>query len=490
MDIQEKVFSYMREHHMLQPGDKVVAGISGGADSVCLLFVLLEWAKRHPLELSVVHVNHGIRREAAEDAGYVEKLCREQGIPFFLVEEDVHAYAERERCSEEEAGRRVRYDAFYRVAQERGAGKIAVAHNLNDRSETMLFHLFRGSGLKGLGSILPVRGEIIRPLLGLERSEIETYLRERGICWQEDATNAQDVYTRNRIRHHIMPYVEKEIVSGAARHMAQTAEHLAETEDYLTGQTKAALQECVEEQFQREQGKAKRYQIDIDKFKGLHRVLQKRMLLMLVQSLTPSQKDISAVHIQKLLTLFIREGNRSICLPFGIEGRRSYEWVYLERGSVKEDQTQEQWEISLPAVGEHLEWKVKGENSFVFHTFFYEKGQEVPRNEYTKWFDCDKIEKSLMLRTRKSGDYLTIADGQGEYRHKPLKDYMIDRKIPIEQRAQILLLADGQHVLWLPEYRISEYYKISENTKRILQVQLIRRGCGSSETEDKDGRTC
>lgn len=492
MDVQEKVFSYIREHHMLQPGDSVVAGISGGADSVCLLFVLLEWAKQSPMKLSVVHVNHGIRREAPEDAEYVERLCREQDLPFFLVEEDVPGYALRERCSEEEAGRRIRYDAFYRAAQEQGAQKIAVAHNLNDRSETMLFHLFRGSGIKGLGSILPVRGAIIRPLLGLERREIEDYLLERAVSWQEDATNARDTYTRNRIRHHIMPYVEREIVSGAARHMAQTAELLAETEEYLDGQTREALRECAEEIYGEagsEESVPGGYRIAVGTFCRYHRVMQKRMLFTLVQSLTVSRKDISAIHIQQLQTLFTLDGNRRICLPFGIAGRRSYEWVYLEARPPQEPQEKKEWEIQVPPVGQCMEWEDEEGFTLAFETFFYELGQEVPRNEYTKWFDCDKIKKPLMLRTRRSGDYLTIADGTGGYRHKPLKDYMIDRKIPREHREKLFFLAEGQHVLWLPRYRISEYYKISGNTKRILQVQLIRRDCGSSETEEKNGRT-
>ena len=174
---------------MLQPGDRVVAGVSGGADSVCLLFLLLEWRREFPLDIAVVHVNHGIRPEAGEDARYVEKLCGEHRIPFFLTEADV-----RQRSILEKA------------AEEWGATKIAVAHNSNDRSETQLFHLFRGSGIRGLASILPVRGRIIRPILCLERWEIEDFLTQQGIFYCKDATNDEDDYTRNRIRHHILPY--------------------------------------------------------------------------------------------------------------------------------------------------------------------------------------------------------------------------------------------------------------------------------------------
>ena len=232
---------------MLEPGDRVVAGISGGADSVCLLFVLLEWAKKVPMELIVVHVNHGIRAEAASDARYVQELCERYRLPFVLVEEDIKKKALEEKCSEEEAGRRVRYHAFREAAIQYKANKIAVAHNSNDRSETMLFHLFRGSGIKGLGSILPVRDNIIRPILGLERHEIENYLQAAGVRYCQDATNATDDYTRNRIRHHILPYAEENIVQGCVSHMSQTAEMLAETEEYLEQQTCMALDGCVQD---------------------------------------------------------------------------------------------------------------------------------------------------------------------------------------------------------------------------------------------------
>lgn len=146
-----------------------------------------------------------------------------------------------EKISEEEAGRRTRYEAFEKAAKEWGATKIAVAHNSNDRSETQLFHLFRGSGIRGLASILPVRDRIIRPLLCLERWEIEKFLQQRGIVYCKDATNEEDDYTRNRIRHHILPYAEQNIVKGCVAHMNQTAELLAETEDYLELQTKKQL---------------------------------------------------------------------------------------------------------------------------------------------------------------------------------------------------------------------------------------------------------
>ncbi|MBQ2802351.1 MAG: tRNA lysidine(34) synthetase TilS [Lachnospiraceae bacterium] len=462
---------------MLKAKDRLIAGISGGADSVCLLFVLLEWAKRVPLELAVVHVNHGIRKEAAQDALYVEQLCKQHGIRYYLTEADVAQRAVLEKCSEEEAGRHTRYEAFEKAARDFGASKIAVAHNCNDRSETMLFHLFRGSGIKGLGSIQPVRGQIIRPILCLKRQEIEAYLQALGVSYCTDATNATDDYTRNRIRHHIIPYAEREIVQDCVSHMAQTAEQLSEIEDFLSKQTLEALKGCVEPI---EGGNS----IIVSQFLQNHIVIQKRILHKLLIELSPRQRDISNVHIHDLLGLFTKEGNRMVCLPFEIRGRREYGRVVIERKVVIQEKPaaitinlpgdtdmNSEYKAAFPLRvalwnGMELVFQLLGNEEFF---------PEVPQNRYTKWFDYDKIKecKFLMVRTRQVGDYLTIKGSGDAIKHKSLKDFMINQKIPHTEREQIPVLADGLQVIWLAGYRISENYKINENTKRILQVQLI-----------------
>ncbi len=475
---EDKIFSYIQEYHMLGPNDRVVTGISGGADSVCLLFVLLKWRERYGLEPAVVHVNHGIRAEAGADACFVEELCRRQGVPFYLREADVGRLSEEWKCSAEEAGRIVRYQAFLDVANEFGARRIAVAHNLNDRGETMLFHLFRGTGLRGLIGIPPVRDRIIRPLLCVERHEIEHYLEEIGQDYCRDATNEEDLYTRNRIRHHILPCAEQE-VAGCLQHMGRTAELVAETEEYLGLRTEEALAACTES------GGEASYIIHCEAFADFHPALQKRMLYELTKKLAPGARDISRIHVEALTDLCLREGSRTVCLPFGIKGRREYGRVFLSREEREENLScKDAIDDSPEAV--RMEFQVLSakdlprnhENSVIF-----------PENEYTKWFDYDKIKQSPVLRTRAEGDYLTIRDGEGALRHKKLKDYMVTEKVPRNLRERILLLAEDSHVLWLVGYRISEYYKVSENTKRVLQVQLWK-DCGSSSTEEKNGRTC
>ena len=486
---------------MLPPGGRVVAGISGGADSVCLLFMLLKWREHYGLEFAVVHVNHKIRSEAEDDARFVENLCGRYQIPFYLREADIPRLAVERKCSEEEMGRICRYQSFDEVAEIFRADKIAVAHNLNDCCETMLFHLFRGSGLRGLTGIPPVRDNIIRPLLCVERWEIEEYLTAVGQTFCRDVTNDADDYARNRVRHHILSYAEEEIAPGCVQRMGRTAELLAETEDYLGQQTRAAIEQCVlaehlpNELSTGDETRNTRYVLDRTAFLELHPAIQKRMLYELTKKLSPEARDISRTHVEDLRSLFSKEGNPQICLPFGIRGRREYEKVILERLSQNGDADEPfLWLPSGEPGKEMIFLRISSDYSLDMKVLSPEdlpRNKEnsliFPQNQYTKWFDYDKMKKSPELRTRAGGDYLMIRDAEGELHHKGLKDYMVTEKIPAAFREKIPVLAEDSHVLWLVGYRISEYYKVSENTKRVLQVQLIT-DC-SSNTEEKSGRT-
>ena len=539
---EEKVFSYMEKHSMTSPGHRIVVGVSGGADSVCLLFVLLEYAKRVPLKLAAVHINHGIRQDAGEDAAFVEMLCRQEGVPFFLREVDVNAFADSEKCSAEEAGRILRYRAFQEIAAALPADRIAVAHNGNDLAETTLFHLFRGSGLKGLCGIPPVREEIIRPLLCLQRDEIEGYLKERGIIFRTDSTNLEDDYTRNRIRHYVLPFAQERVSAGAVAHICHTTELLSEVEEYLEQQTEEAMSRCVEIQRidmtslegdvgngaendagndvrdgagnnagdsaendarnnvgedagnnaeGRESGSF-RFLIDVELFGKLHGAIQKRLLLRLIKMLSPGHRDIAAVHVEEVLTLFEKEGNPALNLPFDIIAERSYGQVLLwKRAKAAGDGlTDMEIRVELPQgeTKQPVFYEMGDFGQAEISVFFLKKGKKIPQNQCTKWFDCDKIMESPILRFRRTGDFFCIADGHGGMVRKILKDYMITEKIPRRDRGNVPLLAEGNHVLWLMGYRISEYYKINENTKRVLQVKLLS-SCLDSGTEEKDGGT-
>lgn len=465
----DKVLNYIRRQHMVEAGDLVAAGVSGGADSVCLLHLLRRLSEEIPFRIVTVHVDHGMREESARDAAYVEKLCREWDIPFRLKKVDMPGYAAARGLSVEEAGRQLRYAAFEEVLaaelRDTQHGKIAVAHNANDRAETMLFHMFRGSGVKGLCSIRPVRDCVIRPLLCLEREEIERYLDEHRLAYCVDATNEEDGYARNRIRHHILPYAEREICAGAVGHMCELADILWETEDYLAEQTGRLYERYVAEEPSQERPCLQISCRLLSEAPAMYR----RVLLLCLERFAPHRKDITGRHIADLTALMTRPGSRELSLPYGIRAYKEYETLTLCGGAPESvlPKTADAYTVTPP-----VEIEVAGEGIYAFSLLeggFAPDRQNIPQNRYTKWFDYDKITTALMLRTRRQGDYMTIDTA---LHRKSVKRYMIDEKIPKLRRDSMHILADGEHVLWIPGYRISQRYKVEQSTKRILQVQL------------------
>lgn len=464
-DLERRVMAYCRTYQLFEPGDGVVLGVSGGADSVCLLFALYRLRRELGISLYVVHINHGIRPDAGRDADYVEQLCRRLELPFSLTEVDVQTLARQRGCSTEEAGRQVRYEAFERERERRQARRIAVAHHAQDRAETMLFHLFRGTGLAGLGSIRPMRGHVVRPLLGLERRDIETYLEQMQVSYCQDCTNDTDAYARNRIRHHILSYAEQEICMGATAHLCRTADIFIEIEDYMKEQVERAEESCVT----RENA---RLNIDCQAFAFLHPALQKGLLLTLLKELSPSHRDMGMQQVEQVLNLCLQSGNRALSLPQGIGARRSYDRVVLERPQ-KQKPISASVQIPVPqSLGEGISCPVAG-GILQLRRMENEKNVNLSGNLYTKWLDCDRIEELLEWRTRRTGDYLEICTTSGRGR-KSIKKLFIDEKVPLQERDHIPLLAQGSHILWVAGGRISEFCKIDSNTKHILQVEYKR----------------
>ena len=208
---------------LLPPGSKVLCAVSGGADSMCLLHML---SQREDISLVAAHFNHQLRGEEADrDEGFVREVCEQWGIPLSVGRGDVEAFARREKLSIEEAGRTLRYTFLFRTAEEENCGLIATAHNAEDNAETLLLHLLRGSGLQGLTGISPRLHQLVRPLLTTSRREIEAYLSEYGVPHMEDSTNSNDSYTRNRVRHQLIPLLE-EMNPGFVRRLGDTLPRL------------------------------------------------------------------------------------------------------------------------------------------------------------------------------------------------------------------------------------------------------------------------
>lgn len=430
-----KVRRYIEEYQMLAPGERVVVACSGGADSICLLSVLQALG----MQVLAVHVHHGLRGiEADRDADFVRDFCAAGDIACRVVRLDVAGYASGHGMSVEEAGRALRYQSLEAAADEWGACKIAVAHHEDDNAETILHHLLRGTGLRGLGGIRPVQGSRIRPLLCVSRKEIESYLEERGILWCEDSTNRSNDYTRNRIRNQVLPFLEETVNPKAVQNILNSGEAAAQADEYLV-----LVADGLWKQYGSFDNKCARFPVMA--LKEQPPILRRYLIGKMVSLTVPGRRDITSVHYGQMERLAWGKTGSEICLPGGIVAVREPDSLVLS-GTV---------EAVLPPEP-------------VFEKFPYENHGEIPKNRYTKWFDYDKIKGTLCVRTRQSGDFLSLPEGKT----KTVSRYMIDEKIPRRQREQIYLLADGKHIVWIVGYRISEYYKITNDTKMILQVTV------------------
>lgn len=495
----KKIKNHLEKICCLQSGDAVIAGVSGGADSVCLLCVLQKICAETGAALYVVHVNHHLRTEADDDQTYVEMLCSQWDIPCRCYSYDVKNYAKEHGISTEEAGRRLRYEAFYDLRDQLTADgdiRIAVAHTMEDNAETMLLNLFRGTGLKGLRGIPVSRGDIIRPLLCVRRSEIEEWLTAQGIGWRNDCSNDTDDYTRNKIRHKMIPIAEKEINENAVLHMNRTAEQLAMAEDYLEAETEKAWEACVRPLGQKDELSLPP---DADTLSGqgeygcliltepllaLHPCLRSCVLLRTMQKAAGTTKDISAVHVQALEGLFDMQCGRQLHLAYGMRAERTYDGVIIRKKTADAKCGREDRQAAGGCGNDRKEAaeaaviKIPGSTEIsglgVIETrIFPAKKQnfcEIPKDRYTKWFDYDKIKDTVCIRTRQAKDYLAI-DARGGT--QTLKSYFINQKIPREEREQLLLIADGKHIMWIVGRRGSHGYYIDDSTKNILEIKII-----------------
>ena len=463
----KEIFETIEKYKMIRPGMRVLAGVSGGADSVCLLYALKEYKKKVPFHLKAVHVEHGIRgQESLQDAQWVAELCREWGIPCQVAHCPVESLAREEKLSLEEAGRKARYRIFEKERELWQGDRVAVAHNQGDQAETLLFRLARGSGLKGLGGIRPVQGNIIRPLLFLPRTQIEAILKKQGIGWRTDRTNLEPEYTRNRIRLEILPALESQVNARAGEHIAGAALRLQEVWEYLEGQVDQAEAACV---FQENRKGKQTWVLNLPSFFEQHKLIQKELLRRCVEKCTGGLRDVGSVHLEALERLAGLPCGRECPLPGGRKAVSEKDSLrFLERCKDREEEHKHREELMLRENGTVYFQGMKVRVDFLErHQLSAEEFME--EKKYTKWLACDTINQNLCLRTRRTGDYLVVNESGGR---RKLKDYLIDLKIPKDQRDGIWLVAQESHVLWVVGYRISEAAKVRENTYRVMKIQI------------------
>ena len=393
----DKIKQYIDEKKLFSFGDHVIIGLSGGADSVCLLLVLKRLQQIYNLSITAIHVHHGIRGESAEhDLKFSRQLCEKEEIEFVEKRCDVPALAAKHHLTEEEAGRRVRYETFECEAKKRGASVIAVAHHMDDQAETVLMNLLRGSGIRGCSGIpckrsLSDKGDIVvvRPLLGMRREAIEAWLIENGQGWCIDETNLTDDYLRSRIRNRLLPLLSSEYNAQAAEHIACAAGDFSEAEEYLRDQAQALISSwnCVLH---------KQMMLPVKELKLQKPILQ-RYLIQEAISHTGGVKDITRTHIESVIGLLSKRTGSMVNLPQRRKARIQYEFLIIEKESFSEHKEENQ-DLQSPnsKIGKAV------------YSIFPVCEKKIPQTCCVNWFDYDTIKEGLLMRRSKRYEGKTV----------------------------------------------------------------------------------
>ena len=465
--LYDSVANYIKDNKMLAPGDGVIIGVSGGADSIALLNVLLQISRtfvekgEKALSINVVHVNHMIRGEEADrDERFVADFCKKQNVPFKVYREDIPQLAKEMHMTEEEAGRHFRYEVFEKEAErletrlnsEAGASvvRIAVAHNKDDLAETVLYNMIRGSSLFGLSGILPVRGRIIRPLLMTRRAEIEEYLAELGQTFITDSTNMQTEYSRNKIRLSIMPEL-KEINDRAVDHIVDIALDSVRLRDDIS--TEIESSECLK----CSEGESI---LNVERLLKLGQMAQGECILKALENVCGRRKDISREHIEAVQNLAGLETGKSVDLIYRMKAVKSYDEIIITKseGSDPRNGSQEAPELGLGEIETEV--------------IDYSDELEISKKEYTKMVDYDKIKNALVLRTPMPEDYIVINSTGGQ---KKLSRFLSHSKIEQAKRTHFPVVADGNEIVWAIGLRLSERYKVTAETRKVMVITFKKR---------------
>ncbi len=439
-----KVISAIKRHQMLRSGDTVLVALSGGADSMVLLHVLSGLKDELGIELCAAHFNHGIRgTEADRDENFCIEACEKAGVKLFCERADIPALAAQKGIGLEECGRQERYAFFARVMPD---AKVATAHTLSDCEETFLFNLARGSSLKGLCSIPPVRDNIIRPLIDCSRAEIEKYCEENGVDYVTDSTNLSDDYTRNRLRHNAVPQLKK-INPSFDSAFSRCVESLREDEDLLS-----TLAESVLERAKTPDG----YKVNV--LADVHSSLKKRAVAAVIEELCGEKP--SAVHIEAVCALLQKGGSTqvpgsvSLCVYGGLLKKQPAAIMPWEK------------EFSAGAA----EFPLFSVNAEIYNKNNKINIQKFNKQLLAKAIDYDKIKEPLFWSSMREGDKIKPA-GRGVT--KQLRRIFNEKGIEPELRNGIPVLRDGQGIVWVAGVGVDERFAVDDGSESLLFLEVL-----------------
>lgn len=476
--IKDRVKDTIVKNNLIEHGEHIVIGLSGGPDSVCLFHILHSFKKEWDLEIDAVHINHGLRPGAAEeDQRYTEELCKSYHVPCHTFSYDVKKIAAQTGASSEDAGRQVRYQSFAQVAEkiacETGRNvKIAVAQNMNDQAETVLMRILRGTGTEGLCGIEylrndPGRGTLIRPLLDITREEIEAYCSEHQLKPQIDLTNLEPLYTRNKIRLELLPYLSEQFNTNIITVLNRLSGIAKEDKAYFSEKVNAFIEAHAEfgENFVR---------VPLNLLTELEPALRHRVVKGLFERIG-LVRDMGSVHLEQADEL-MREGRTSAAadFPMGYGMRIQYGKVEFFKKS-KTEKNSFEYEININKEGKiqiselNAEIGVKILSRQDWNS--WRKNEKFGGNNKICSLSLDQLmasEAAPILRTRKPGDYIVPFGMSGR---KKLQDFFVDAKIDKMERDRIPVVSIGAEVIWIVGSRISESFKVEDATEQIIVLE-------------------
>jgi len=473
--MHKTILRTIQANNMLQKNDSIVMALSGGADSVALLHALITLQSHLKIsKIFAAHINHGLRDSAIDDQNFVINLCKTMQIPLKIYSADIRTLAKEEHLTIEEAGRKQRYIFLNEACKYFDAAKIVTGHHQNDNAETVLLNLARGAGLRGLCGISYVNGNVIRPLLNVSRKEIEVYITKHHLQYVSDLSNFTHDYARDRIRHSVLPALEKATQPQVVQTIAKNAALLRADEDFLEVTSQRAFVECTchysPEQVPLTGNSPNIISINAQTLSTLHQAISSRVLRHAISQLT-SLRNLTSTHIQSLYRLTQAKSGKEIHLP-GLIARKEYSNIIITRPTPPYNM--KEVTLSINSTYETSLLNMAVSISDTPPNNFLSPNVKNTILHCTKCFDYGIVIGEITLRTRRSGDKITL--GTSRLFTKKLQDYFTDTKTPKHMRDKIPIIACGSDVLWVLDSRntISAKYISSDTNKNLIWISLWR----------------
>ena len=456
----QEMHRFISEHTMIEDKETVLVAVSGGADSLALLYGLRTLQPHLNCHLHVVHLNHGLRDDSAVDVEFVREHAVRLGLPFTAHTVAVPHLKKQWKLSVEAAGRRARYEFYESVCTQIGATKVALGHHKDDIAETVLINLVRGTGSNGLKGIAPIRdGKFIRPLATSTRQEIESFLESIKIVPRQDPTNVHTQYLRNRIRHELMPLLEQNYNPNIRTGLSRTAEVLSAESDYLDAVARETFEACKLSSSQ-----STCVVLDRKKILQHHIALQRRILRHSIAEIFGQVDDFYFEHFQAMISLINGDKpNAVLALPNGFQFRRAYQELIFEETP---DETID-FAYPLNVPGKTFIRTLNTEITAYLYDISAGNSPALPDGTLAAMFDYREAQLPLIVRNRRQGDKFQPYGMKGS---KKIKDFFIDAKVPRSERDRIPLVVSGDEIVWVIGYTTNERYKIQPHTTRCLHL--------------------